>query len=649
MMKKNFRNRLAALLAVSLVVPVVAHADDDAVRRQFSDALTRARAAQEPAQPDSAALRAYVLYPYLEATRIQASISRGADGSADTAAARWLNAHPDLPVSRELRRQWLVDIAERGDWPLFTAQDDAADRDPTLVCYRWQARIAGGENPATLGPALLAFWVDAPQMPSVCNPPFDWLQAQNLIGDAALEQRTRKALADGNTYLAGVLIKRLSPARAAPLSQWQRLLLDPQTALSAIAADPRQAFEWPALEAAFQKLSRRDPGAAQAILARFDRNRLSDTQYGALCRAVALGFAWDRDPRALPAFQAVPEAAVDDTVREWRIRAALWNGDWPLAANWLQTLSPAAAADPRWTYWRARSAEKLGRDDEAKSLYTTLTQANGYYGVLAAWRLGTRFEPQTRKLDADRDAQRRLLRGNAALLRAHELYEVGETRWADGEWRTATATLNDADRLQAALLASHWGWHWQAVLMLARLDDDDALDFMYPKKAYADEIRHAAKKRDLPAAWIYGVMRQESLFLRQAVSSSDALGLLQLKLATARDVARRAGLPRPDRDDLFDAETNIALGSAYLRQMTDRYGGQFVLTVASYNAGPNAVARWLPDAPLDADVWIENVPYNETRKYVERIAWHIAVHDWQTSGRIRDFDELLQPVHRVTP
>src|SRR3546814_4689575 len=69
--------------------------------------------------------------------------------------------------------------------------------------------------------------------------------------------------------------------------------------------------------------------------------------------------------------------------------------------------------------------------------------------------------------------------------------------------------------------------------------------------------------------------------------------------------------------------------------MTDRYGGQFVLTVASYNAGPNAVARWLPDAPLDADVWIENVPYNETRKYVERIAWHIAVHDWQTSGKIR--------------
>src|SRR3546814_11206867 len=107
--------------------------------------------------------------------------------------------------------------------------------------------------------------------------------------------------------------------------------------------------------------------------------------------------------------------------------------------------------------------------------------------------------------------------------------------------------------------------------------------------------------------------------LVQGLSPAAARGLLQRKLGPAREAARKAGRPRPDRDDLFDAETKSARGSAYLRQMTDRYGGQFVLTVASYNAGPNAVARWLPDAPLDADVWIEYVPYNETRKYVEQI------------------------------
>lgn len=641
----------SVLFALILAAPVVSRAsDDEAIRQQFRDALTAARAAPSPAQADSAALRDYVLYPYLQATRIQTQISRGVAGSADADAARWLNAHPDLPVSRELRRQWLIDIAGRSDWPLFLSQDDPASNDSTLVCYRWQARIASTPDAPEMRSALLAFWAAAPQMPAACNPPFDWLQAQNLITDEALEQRTRKALADGNNYLAGVLVKQLPAPRAAPLQQWLRLLQDPKRALAEITADPRQSVEWSALDAGFQKLSRRDPPSAQAALAQFDRNRLSDAQYGELRRAVALGLAWDRDPASIAAFQAVPETAVDDLTREWRVRAALWAGDWQLAANWLQTMpATTLATDPRWQYWRARCAEKLGRKDEAKALYGALAQDNGYYSVLAAWRLQQRYEPRTRKLDADHDAQKQLLNNNAALLRARELYYVDEVRWADSEWRTATATLSDADRLQAALLASKWGWHWQAVLMLTRLNDSDALAQMYPKDAYQDEIKHAAKRSDLPAAWIYGVMRQESLFLRQAVSSSDALGLLQLKLGTARDAARKAGLPRPDRDDLFDAETNIALGSAYLRQMTDRYGGQFVLTVASYNAGPNAVARWLPDTPLDADVWIENVPYNETRKYVERIAWHIAVHDWQTSGKIRDFDELLQPVHRVTP
>lgn len=649
-MKIKTKLSLALLCASTLSLSTLARADDDdAIHQQFRDALTQARAGTQTLPPDSKALHDYVLYPYLEAARIQTQIARGAPGSADQAAAQWLNAHPDLPVGRELRRQWLIDIADRGDWPLFASQDDAGSNDSTLVCYRWQARIAGTEDPLLLRSKLLAFWADAPQMPQACNPPFDWLQAQGVITADALEQRARKALDAGNTSLASALISRLPAERAPPLQQWLKLLQNPQDSLSAIVADPRQRYLWPALDDGFQKLARRDPAAAQNILAQLDRSQLSAAQYGELARAVALGFAWDRDPRAIAAFQVLPEDAVDDSVREWRIRAALWSANWPLASGWLQSLPTATAADPRWSYWRARVTDKLGGSDEAKALYTTLAQDNGYYSVLSAWRLGQRYEPQKRDLDVDREAQKRLLDTTPALLRARELFRVDEVRWADAEWRVATKTMTDAEAMQAALLASHWGWHWQSVLMLTRLGDSDALDVLYPKKAYEDEIKHAAKQSDLPSAWIYGVMRQESLFLRQAVSSSDALGLLQLKLGTARDAARRAGLARPSRDDLFDAETNIALGSAYLRQMTDRYGGQFVLTVASYNAGPNAVARWLPDAPLDADIWIENVPYNETRKYVERIAWHIAVHDWQTSGKIRDFDDLLQPVHRLTP
>src|SRR3546814_14685710 len=110
-----------------------------------------------------------------------------------------------------------------------------------------------------------------------------------------------------------------------------------------------------ALNAGFQKLSRRDPPTAQAVLAQLDRKRLSEAQYGELRRAVALGLAWDRDPASITAFQAVPAAAVDDLTREWRVRAALWAGDWPLAADWLPTMPAAPAADPRRPYLRAQT------------------------------------------------------------------------------------------------------------------------------------------------------------------------------------------------------------------------------------------------------------------------------------------------------
>ncbi|NKF21955.1 lytic transglycosylase domain-containing protein [Solimonas marina] len=642
-MKATKIRSLLLCCALGLGVPTVVHADDDAVRQQFSNALEQARAGVTPAKADSRQLRDYVLYPYLQAVRIQSQISRGTPGSADQAAASWLQAHPDLPVARELRRQWLLDLADRQDWAPFLANDEGGERDRTLTCYRWQARIAT-EDPAKVRDDLLAFWSDASQMPGNCNPPFNWLSAQGVVTVDATEKRARKALVEGNTSFAAVLIGQLPDDRAAPLRQWLQLLRDPQGGLDQLVATPGTRYVWPALDAAFSKLSRRDPGAAQAVLAKLDRQQLSPEQYDELARAVALGYSWDRDARALPAFQMLPEAAVDDAVREWRIRAALWNGDWQLAAGWLQALPPAMASSSRWSYWRARVAEKLGQNDVAKAQYAALAKDDGYYSVLAAWRLGARYEPPARTLDEDRGVQKHLLEQSPALLRARELYRVHEIRWANAEWYAGTQALDPAQTEQAALMASRWGWHLQAVILLSRLSIYNAFDVLYPKKIYADAIHQAAKHSGLPPAWIYGVMRQESLFMPNAVSGSDALGLLQLKLGTARDAARRAGLPRPDRDDLFDPKTNIALGSAYLRQMTDRYGGQFVLTVASYNAGPNAVARWLPDAPLDADVWIENVPYNETRQYVERIAWHIAVHDWQTNGKIRDFDDLLQPV-----
>lgn len=639
----RIRFGLAALALVSACTLPAARADDDARRAAFVRALAEQRSGLAPTLTPS--LRDYVLWPYLDAVRLQTALPRAPQGSLDAEIRGFLAAQPDLVITRELRRAWLLDLAARGEWTAFLAADDAGDTDATLVCQRFAAQIATQPDAALA--ALRAYWPTAKQMPSACVAPFDWLRARGGVDAAAIEARARKALADGNAAFAGSLIGELPAARAAPLRLWQQLLEDPRAALAALNADPARVVEPQALQAGVDKLSRRGSRDAAEWLAQFDAARIPAPDFAALRRAVALGLAWDRRAEALNHFRLLPDAALDERAHEWRIRAALWNNEWALAAQWLAALPPTMAAEPRWTYWRARVADKLGRSADAKASYAQLARDNGYYSVLSAWRADAPYAPRVRQLATDQAAQQRLL-ALPALQRARELYAIGEIHWATAEWRRATDALAAPEREQAAQLASRWGWHWQTVLLLNQTGSTDALDLLYPQ-AYMQEIARGAKQASLPPAWVYGVMRQESIFLPQAQSAAPAYGLLQLKLETARDVARKLGAPKPSRDDLFDPATNVRLGTAYLRQMTDRFGGQFVLTLASYNAGPNAVARWLPERPVDADVWIENVPFNETRGYVQRILWHITVHNAQRGEDPHDLDALLRPVHRPAP
>jgi soluble lytic murein transglycosylase len=141
-------------------------------------------------------------------------------------------------------------------------------------------------------------------------------------------------------------------------------------------------------------------------------------------------------------------------------------------------------------------------------------------------------------------------------------------------------------------------------------------------------------------------MRQESLYRRDAVSSAGARGLLQMLPETARRTASKWQRPRPSVDDLFNPVINVQLGAANLRSLVDRFGGQTLVALAGYNAGPNAAARWLPTESIDPDIWVENIPYNETRTYVQRILWHKVVFSWLESGKPQHVDAWLA---RIAP
>ena len=228
-------------------------------------------------------------------------------------------------------------------------------------------------------------------------------------------------------------------------------------------------------------------------------------------------------------------------------------------------------------------------------------------------------------------------------MRSRELLYCGMDSEASAEWRDAFEPLTPDQQRDAVGLASRWGWHHQAIASAARQRLFNDYELLYPRP-YDFDVREASRRTGLSREFIYAIIRQESLYRADAGSSAGALGLMQLMPDTARIVARRNKLPVPSRTQLLEPSSNIRLGSAFLADLVDRFEGEMALATAAYNAGPNAARRWLPPGPLDLDVWAENIPYNETRTYVQRVAWHTLVFDWLEQRKPRDVSNWLRSV-----
>ena len=311
---------------------------------------------------------------------------------------------------------------------------------------------------------------------------------------------------------------------------------------------------------------------------------------------------------------------------EWHARAALWAGDWRRATQAIEAMPESLRSQNRWRYWAARAREAAGDGDAARAGYATVMPTDNWYAVLSAARLGERFAPTLQEIELDKRAIDELAR-EPGFLRTRELLLCDLPSEAATEWRIAYELLAPAQQVQAIGLADRWGWHHQSIAAAAQQTLYNDYPLLYPRP-YDKEVRAAARLTDLPEELIYAVIRQESLYRADAGSSAGALGLMQLLPSTARRAARRWGLKEPARADLLRPSVNVPIGAGELKSLLDRFDGQTLLATAAYNAGPGAVQRWLPAIAMDDDIWVENIPFNETRTYVQRVAWHSLVFAW---------------------
>jgi soluble lytic murein transglycosylase len=397
--------------------------------------------------------------------------------------------------------------------------------------------------------------------------------------------------------------------------------------------------------AGWSQLARQDrPGA----IARFESLKaargLDDKAASPYALALALPLSWDRDPAALRYFAQIDAADFDTNAREWQARAALWSGDWKLVADTIASMSSTNRQLPRWRYWAARAAEQMHNPELARQLYTSTLADDNYYSAMAAARLEQPVVPHAEKVVSDK-TQLLETQQLPAFVRAHELLRSNLRSQANIEWQYGYNTLSENARTQAIHLAADWGWYEQAVATASLLRLFNDYHLLYPQP-YDAQVHAASQLTQVQPELIYGVLRQESLYRPDALSSAGARGLLQLLPETARRVAQVWKRPRPAPNDLFDPAVNIPLGAANLRGLIDKFNGQTAVALAGYNAGPGAAARWLPAEAIDPDVWVENIPFNETRGYVQRVLWHSIVFAWLRSNEPQRTDPWLA---RITP
>ncbi|HZF30291.1 MAG TPA: transglycosylase SLT domain-containing protein [Gammaproteobacteria bacterium] len=648
---------VAALAVAAFGVSSALAADDDplaAPRQLFVLAYAAAETgAPLPSLTDPAELRAYPLYSYLERARLIRALGKikGVDPlAADEDARAFLAAHAGEPVAADLRRAWLRSLAARAQWSTFAEQYSSPVADTRLRCQWLEARIAL-ERTTDLETDVVEQWLTPQRLPPECEEAFDWLRARDGLTDALVEERVRRLLAIGQTDFARSIARRLPAGRAAPLTRWADMLDKPAATLDAVLADPNLTSELDSapLAAGWRKLAR---GNASAALARYDRLLAvvgRDSPAAARYTLVlALGLAWDRRAaEALELFNDVPSAAFDDYARGWQARAALWTRDWLQVQRSIATMSDDERGAARWRYWSARAAAALGDEHAASDLYEALLPSDNFYAANAAARLGRPAEPHPSRLEQHPE-EIEALGARPGFVRARELKLCGMRGPAFREWQAAFGALTDAERTQAVALAASWQWHDVSVAMATeqRVFYDYAL--LYPRP-YDAEVNAAAGLASLDAPLLYGMIRQESLFRSDVVSPAGAVGLAQLLPDTAVRTARAWRHPEPGTVDLLDPAMNIQLGAWHMRDLTDRFDRQTAVALAAYNAGQSAAERWLPLESVDTDIWIENIPYNETREYVERVLWHRIVFAWLASGTPQRVDAWLTQTAPLRP
>jgi len=510
--------------------------------------------------------------------------------------------------------KWRDELIRRQDW-IRINNEFANQSDPSLICYYFISRQA--LNQPLDSAAIEQLWLSGRSRPNHCDPFFKlWLDG---LADPAplIWQRQLQAFYARNGSLLRYLNRFYLDEASRQQGQFLIRVYDDPTDIISQSYDPSSERMRGLALAAVNRLAYQDPRSASnlwlQIVKASSAMDLADIRTASRYLGIAM------------AKQALPEAAYwlaiadpgkdDELVQHWRLQIALSQDDYPGVVDYYQDLSPQLQKSDQWLYWYGLARYKTEGQLAADNSLIRLSGQRLYYGYLAAGVLGT--EPS---LNADPQyppRQPKELAEQPELRRAKALFLAGETARAQVEWNLWVRQQENGVQHSAAELALSWGWYAKASQSAGWSGRYDLIHLRYPD-AFGAFIEDQAERLDLPAFWLYGVMRQESRFQHAVISPAGAHGLMQLMPRTAQQVATQHRLPYRQTSDLYRPSTNIALGSHYLSDLIKRFDHP-VYATAAYNAGPSRVIQWRERFPSEMTIWIESIPFDETRGYVKSV------------------------------
>lgn len=600
----------------------------DAAVREAAEGFRLGDVARVRAQ--IAATRGHILEGYVDYWALRL----GLDNVSPADVERFLVRHAGTAIADRLRADWLKLLARRGDWESFErlAEGFVTD-DADILCHR--ATLAA-RSPREGAAVVIPTGVWADRLSDACARAFAQLASAAGAQRFSVEeiQWRFRTVADGGTLLAAQTVASVLPESLRPSDELiARAHSSPEAVLRSLArgGGASRAQREAALYALI-RLARNDIAQAKNLWSAAVTHMRPDEQRFAAAQIAAFSARRLESAEAMAWWKRGHDGDVmprmSDGQAAWIVRAALREGQWREVARVIDAMSPATHGgrrDPAWRYWRARAHAALGDAAKAAEYYRALADEPHFYGLLAAEALGQPLPPVERltagavKPSAETAERFAQFERSAAAQRTLKLSALNLRADAAREWFSVVRDFDDRD----SLLASEWMRQkglWDRSINTAertREAHDFRLRFQTP---YAREIREAARAFGLEPALVFGLIRQESRFWAEAVSSAGALGLMQVMPATGQWIARQLNISTFRPSQLTDVTVSTTFGSFYLKNALDTQDGSEVRAAAAYNAGGGRARQWRHETrPLEGAIYVESIPFNETRDYVKKV------------------------------